>query len=294
MSLLHITPYLRKHRRAVEDLTFQHYRVHTHLDWQSVEGWLETLVSPLWLAWQGDRLISLMAASEPVEGTCWIRLVALRDDILNPQQVLSELWQPLARELHHLGVRRVALLLLRDWIKPFMVPLGFNYDEHIVTLFRGGHQPPSVIPATQLKIRTVISADIDSLVEIDHAAFPPMWRMSKTDIREAWRISAVCTVAMDEDKPVGYQLSTQTQDTAHLARLAVHPQQQNTGVGALLLADSLARFSRRNIHAMTVNTQASNLRSQRLYARYGFVRNGYDLPVYVAELPDAIVRDAAD
>ncbi len=294
MSLLTVTPYLRKHRRAIEDLTFQHYRVHTHLDWQNVEDWLNTLVSPLWLAWQGERLVGLMAASEPVEGTSWLRLIALHDDVLSPQNVLNELWLPLSTELLRGGVRRVALLMLRDWLKPYLSPLGFAYDEHIVTMFRGGHQPPQPVPVSNLKIHTVTSTDIDTLVAIDHAAFPAMWRMSKTDIREAWRISAVCTLALHEDTPVGYQLSTQAQDTAHLARLAVQPSAQETGVGTVLLTDALARFSRRNIHAMTVNTQASNVRSQRLYARYGFVRNGYDLPVYIADLPVSSARTAAD
>jgi [ribosomal protein S18]-alanine N-acetyltransferase len=294
VSLLSVTPYLRKHRRAVEDLIFQHYRVHTHLDWQGVEGWLDTLLSPMWLAWQGERLVGLMAVSEPVEGTSWMRLIAIHDEVLMPQEVLNEVWQPLSNELHHLGVQRLALLLVRDWLKPFLPPLGFSYDEHIVTMFRGGHQPPSQIPTHNLQIHAVTSTDLDTIVAIDHAAFPAMWRMSKSDLREAWRISAVCTLALQDNTPVGYELCTQAQDAAHLARLAVLPSIQGTGVGAVLLADALARFSRRNIHSMTVNTQASNIRSQRLYSRYGFVRNGYDLPVYIADLPRSSARSAAD
>jgi [ribosomal protein S18]-alanine N-acetyltransferase len=293
-SPLTITPYLRKHRRAVEDLLFQHYRVHTHLDWQSVESWVDSLNSPMWLAWQGERLIGAMAASEAVEGTSWMRIVAVHDEVLAPQTVFNEIWQPLSQELYRVGVRHIGLLMVRDWLKSFLSPLGFAYDEHIVTLFRGGHQPPNVIPTSTLNISTVTLNDIDTLVAIDHAAFPPMWRMSKNDIREAWRISAVCTMALQDDQPVGYQLCTQAQDAAHLARLAVNPQMQGTGIGATLLADVLARFARRNIHSMTVNTQASNIRSQRLYARYGFVRNGYDLPVYIATLPFTSARTAAD
>jgi ribosomal-protein-alanine N-acetyltransferase len=295
MSLpLTITPYLRKHRRTVEDLLFQHYRVHTHLDWQNIENWLETTNSPMWLAWQGEQLIGAMAASEGVEATSWMRVIAVHDDVLSPQSMFNEIWQPLSEELYRGGVRHVGLLMMRDWLKLFLSPLGFVYDEHIVTMFRGGHQPPSQIPASPLKINAVTSADLDLLVTIDHAAFPPMWRMSKNDIREAWRVSAVCTIALQDDQPVGYQLCTQAQDAAHLARLAVQPQMQGSGIGATLLADALARFARRNIHSMTVNTQASNIRSQRLYTRFGFVRNGYDLPVYIATLPVTSMRSAAD
>jgi RimJ/RimL family protein N-acetyltransferase len=41
------------------------------------------------------------------------------------------------------------------------------------------------------------------------------------------------------------------------------------------------------VRSLTVNTQASNHRSQRLYLRYGFERNGYDLGVWQAHLSRA-------
>ena len=51
-----------------------------------------------------------------------------------------------------------------------------------------------------------------------------------------------------------------------------------------LLIDLLRRFERRSVRAMTVNTQSSNLRSQRLYTGFGFERTGYDLPVWTVEI----------
>jgi hypothetical protein len=42
----------------------------------------------------------------------------------------------------------------------------------------------------------------------------------------------------------------------------------------------ITRFQRRNIQTITVNTQASNARSQQLYVRFNFLQNGYDLPVW--------------
>ena len=46
----------------------------------------------------------------------------------------------------------------------------------------------------------------------------------------------------------------------------------------------LRHFWRRGVYGVTVNTQDSNLASQRLYAKFGFARTGYDLPVWVADL----------
>jgi ribosomal protein S18 acetylase RimI-like enzyme len=66
--------------------------------------------------------------------------------------------------------------------------------------------------------------------------------------------------------------------------LAILPAAQGQGVGAQLLSDMVMRFTRRGFRSFTVNTQETNERSQRLYQRFGFVRNGYDLPVWFIHL----------
>jgi ribosomal protein S18 acetylase RimI-like enzyme len=83
---------------------------------------------------------------------------------------------------------------------------------------------------------------------------------------------------------VGYQLSTFYYEGGHLARLAVAPHAQATGVGNLLLADLIQRFARRGIYAITVNTQSSNERSTRLYTRYDFAPTGYNLAMWMTNL----------
>ena len=91
-------------------------------------------------------------------------------------------------------------------------------------------------------------------------------------------------MAVQNDAIIGYQISTVYRDGAHLARLAVDPAVQGQGVGKALLADTLRRFFRRGVYSMTVNTQASNGRSQRLYHQFNFERNGNDLPVWSIRL----------
>ena len=89
-----------------------------------------------------------------------------------------------------------------------------------------------------------------------------------------------CTVAVKANTILGYQLSTLYFDGAHLARLAIAPQAQGSGVGGALLGNLILRFFKRGIYTMTVNTQTSNQRSRNLYARFGFHPNGYDLPYW--------------
>ena len=52
----------------------------------------------------------------------------------------------------------------------------------------------------------------------------------------------------------------------------------------MLVSSMLRYFWRRGVYGVTVNTQESNLASQRVYTRLGFSRTGFDLPVWLAEL----------
>jgi ribosomal protein S18 acetylase RimI-like enzyme len=103
-------------------------------------------------------------------------------------------------------------------------------------------------------------------------------------MRQAYRNAYSCTLAEWNGMILGFQISTFFLEGAHLARLAVTPQAQGKGIGALLLQDLLQRFIRRGVYAMTVNTQSSNSRSLRLYQRFNFQPNGYDLPYWICTI----------
>jgi len=234
------------------------------------------------LAWHNEQLVGLMATSDPLNRTCWMRLVAVHED--SPvADVLHALWDGLSDELYGRGVRSVALLTMRNWIERYASEIGLRYIEDIITLSRTGSHLPT-LPPSNLVIRAAEIADIDTITQVDQAAFEAPWQLSLSEVRQAHRIAAISTVALLDDKIAGYQISTAHRNSAHLARLAVNPNMQSGGIGAALLRDVLERFIRRDIKTMTVNTQSSNLRSQRLYNRFGFHPNGYDMPVWMREL----------
>ena len=161
-----------------------------------------------------------------------------------------------------------------------------NFSEDIVTLRREGR----FIPQPRFTPRNIHIAEFTDLVEmtkVDQTAFNAPWQLNYEDLRQAMRISAHCTVVIENNAIIAYQLSTQYRKSGHLARLAVLPDYQGQGIGKLLLDDLIRRFMKRGVISLTVNTQASNYHSQRLYERYGFKRNGYDLPVWLSSLsPD--------
>ncbi len=279
---LTITPYHRRYLHAVRDLLFQNDQVHTHLDWHDTDSWIESDDAILRLAWYKGRLIGVMGVSAPLNRSCWIRLVAVQDMFHDVEGVLCALWDDLVTGLQD-TVDIVAFLAVRDWLIRYAPILGFTYGEDIVTLARSGYELPPPLPDAPI-IRSAEPRDLARMTEVDQAAFSPPWQLSYEEIRQAYRISSSCTVAMKDDVIVGYQLSTLYFDGAHLARLAVLPTIQGGGIGGALLGDLLRRFIRRGVYSMTVNTQATNYRSRNLYTRFGFHANGYDLPYWFSRL----------
>lgn len=280
---LTVTPYHRRNLQGVRDLIFHSNKVHTHLDWHDIEGWIESPEATLRLAWDKGRLVGLMGISIPLNQACWLRLAAIHEFYYDPELILCALWDHFTQELVQQRVEIVAILAVQDWITRYAPVLGFHYGEDIVTLARAGYTIPGPRP-NQPTIRTGELRDLTTLAEIDQTAFAPPWQLSLDDIRQAYRICSSCTVAVNDNTILGYQLSTLYFEGAHLARLAVAPNAQGAGIGAALLGDLLQRFFRRGVTAITVNTQSSNHRSRSLYTRFGFQPNGYDLPYWWTHL----------
>lgn len=234
------------------------------------------------LSWDGRRLVGLLAVSAPVNHTCWIRLAAVHDQTAG-QPVLAGLWEDLSSRLRENDIHCVSLLIINDWLLRYIPTLGFRFAEDVVTLRRTGRSVP-LLADSRVIVRSAALEDLERILPVDHAAFGAPWQLSLTELRQAYRIAAHCTVATVDGAILGYQLSTTFRSTGHLARLAVLPSAQGRGVGSALLDDVIRRFWRHDVVTVTVNTQAGNHRSQRLYHHYGFRRNGYDLPVWQADL----------
>jgi ribosomal-protein-alanine N-acetyltransferase len=128
------------------------------------------------------------------------------------------------------------------------------------------------------------SADLPQVAELDARAFAPLWRNSLAGLERAFSQAGHATVAEEAGQLIGYQITTQNPFSAHLARLAVHPQKQRHGIGYALVQDLIVEMRRRDLNRVTVNTQADNKASLALYARLGFYRTQESYPVYLFDL----------
>lgn len=282
---LSITPYQRRFRRPLMDLLEFHYRLHIHLDWTTVDEWLDDPATLLRLAWEGNKLMGVIGASPPIANTSWLRMVFIHDDG-DPDTVIGALWPEVKTELITRQIREVGVLMLRPWLGAHLQPLGFTVQENVVTLARNGG-------AIHMPLRhdlTIVHGDLrdlDYVVRVDHAAFPPIFRMQTDSLRAAIRTSNSFTLAIHNKQVIGYQISMRYSDGAHLARLATVPAAQGTGIGGALLGEMLTSFQKRGAHHITVNTQQSNQKSLSLYHRFGFAENGVDYPVWIYNLSNS-------
>jgi ribosomal-protein-alanine N-acetyltransferase len=271
--------YKREHRHDVLSLLFYSRRTHNHLDWYKAGQWLDLQGNTIQLAYDNNgKLIGVMGLSTALNHGSWIRLLAIAQGY-DVGLVLKILWQALCPQLESKDIQTVAVLIINTWLSNYLPALGFQYIEDVVTLHRTGI--PLAAPLQHnLTLRNGYSEDIAEIMQVDHAAFTPPWQMTRTDIYHSQRQAASCTIAEYEGQVIGYELSTRHHTSGHLARLAVLPDMQGKRIGAVLLDNLISKFNRRGVRSLTVNTQQSNIRSQRLYARYGFHRNGFDLPIW--------------
>jgi ribosomal protein S18 acetylase RimI-like enzyme len=281
MTVITVTAYEPRYRQQVLDLFYRAYQVHIHLDWYSIEQWLETGAEILRLAWDDHHLVGVMGAAQPLHDTSWIRLILLRDRAPS-RTTLRALWDSVSKALIPLGVRSAWLLLSNETLSDDVRALDFEQDEWVVTLRRQGEEFPEPV-ATAIEILPLELDHLEPAVRVDHAAFAPPWQLDTQDLYQAVRQSDSATIALLNGEVIGYQLSTRYRETGHLARLAVMPDQQGKGVGGALLRHMIAGFLRKRVATVTVNTQLSNVQSQRLYEYYGFRRNHFDLPVWKYE-----------
>lgn len=276
-----LTAYDRPYRSSFLNLMYESRHTHTHLDWHSPLQWLETGDHFTRLLWQDGELLGFVALSLPLNGTSWLRLSAL-----SPTTEIMPAWRRLWKDIReHLGaypVTEVYVLVVDTWLTPALMDAGFTYVEDVVTLYRP-HQtltPPPTRDDLTLDLDLAYSEDIEGILPVDHDAFAPPWQLTRDELWQAMRQASHSTVARHKGRIIGYQISTRHNKSGHLARLAVARAYQGRGIGGYLLNHLIQAFERRHIKRMTVNTQRSNWRSQRLYQRYGFQRNGFDLSVW--------------
>jgi ribosomal-protein-alanine N-acetyltransferase len=278
---LQVRPAIPSDQQQIADLILLASHVHRHLDWRTPLDWLGC--SPYWVLVEGRHLVGALACPPDPESISWIRLFAFASH-LSGSSVWLPLWQAARNELVESGGATVAVIATQHWFDAILLENGYDPKGQI-TLLEWNDQPfiPAPIPAN-INLRTRTVDDLPHVVEVDSAAFEPLWRNSYAALSKAYSQASYASIAEDADGIVGYQLSTGSQSGAHLARLAVRPDVQGRGLGKALVGDLIKHMQNSGGWHLTVNTQADNAASLALYHKLGFRRTGEQFPVYTLQV----------
>jgi len=111
------------------------------------------------------------------------------------------------------------------------------------------------------------------VLRIDQAAFPWLWRNSRAELDAYIATTGVAVYLVEADgEPVAYVGATPFSGWAHIDRIAVSPHLQGRGLGWKSLSLAVDDLRRKGARRVALSTQRTNLRSQRLYERFGFWR----------------------
>jgi [ribosomal protein S18]-alanine N-acetyltransferase len=201
-------------------------------------------------------------------------VTALARAALERLEELAEPWQVIA-------------LANPTWLPQPLLEGGFQQVDEIYFFQRtrrdvpATHQPAHLRPAAQ--------ADLAHLARLDAETFTPLWHMGETDLVQFF-FSCRMQVSVWSGQVVGYAITalpgaaSDSSKPAQLVRLAVHPSVQGRGIGRQLAVDSIAYTLSSGVSSLYLNTQASNQRSQHLYAALGFRPTGRPVPVLVRQI----------
>lgn len=278
---LSISQATKEDYEQLADFFNQNPCIHRHLDWFSPLDWLGN--EPFLIEKTEDQIRATLCAVPENAQTAWIRVFGIRKRH-QPSPVWEEMLAKTIQNLRKQKIDLLASLSLHTWYQALLEVSGFEHRLNVVVLEWQDEFPDSSEQNQQIEIRKMAITDLPDVEEIDRLAFPPLWQNTLTGLTKAFNQTGISTVATIQGKIVGYQISTAMTIYGHLARLAVHPNNQRQGIAFTLVYDLLKRFQRRGFWRVTVNTQSDNYSSLRLYEKFSFKQTGEKIPVYALPL----------
>jgi ribosomal protein S18 acetylase RimI-like enzyme len=180
------------------------------------------------------------------------------------------------------GTALVLITELDERRRPsFYERLGFQALEEVITyeLDRPTAQPLATnalrpLSLTFVPVEAHDHQHLETVLRIDHVAFPWIWWNSATEL-SAYSVTpgVALYLGLIDGDPIGYVGITSYPGWGHLDRIAVLPEFQGRGLGRRILGFASATLARRGARRIGLSTQVDNVRSQRLYEHFGFRRS---------------------
>ena len=229
-----------------------------------------------------DHLVGALLATIDVPPVAWVRMAAISERLWAFEWI-SELLHALQPHLTEAGARTLAWMGSQGWARSALQRRGFETAARVITLSKSDRSVPQV-GAPEATLRPAIDADYGPMASIDRQAFDPLWWRSEESVRQRAATTSRFLVAELTGQVIGYAEREQHAHQGHLNRLVVEPNQQNVGIGGLLLRATLEHLWAAGSKVVSLNTQASNPASRGLYKRFGFRPTGAAATVWTLPL----------
>lgn len=138
-------------------------------------------------------------------------------------------------------------------------------------------------------IRLAERRDVPELLALEVAQFPEPWTRSMLLDEITNEATRRYTVAIEEEKVIGYLGVMWVMDELHVNTLGTLPGHEGRGVATALLNDAWVVARGRGVHRATLEVAVSNTRAQELYRRFGFSPVGVRKNYYERTHEDALI-----
>jgi ribosomal protein S18 acetylase RimI-like enzyme len=174
-----------------------------------------------------------------------------------------------ADHLLEIGIPGVASPPLPEISSGIWLSAGF---EPYLSLDLYSRELVGSLPEPPHEVTTGGERDWGPTVNIDRAAFPPLWRLDRDGLQEAMGATPYASLLLtrNDDRPTGFAIVGVGSIAGYLQRVAIHPDYAGQGLGRSLVRAANKWARRRGAHSMMLNTQMNNESAARLYLSEGF------------------------
>jgi len=129
--------------------------------------------------------------------------------------------------------------------------------------------------SAKITLRPYVSADFESLYEIDQACYEPAIAYSRRELRNYLRFpGADCIVAEAEKNLVGFILTAHGKSWGYIVTIDVLADYRRSGVGTLLLAEAERRIAAEGVREISLETATDNTSAIAFWQKHGYRKRG--------------------
>jgi ribosomal-protein-alanine N-acetyltransferase len=247
-----------------------------HLDWLSDQ---ERLFDEFSFALiDGNSIKAMLALSADIPQISWISFfTSLRDG--KHAEYFAYLYAQALSYIKSYAVNSVFLLDLRPWMTVLAESQGFTLQDQVISLDCSPSKVPQLYLSEGIQIQPLQSTDLPAVLSLDWLSFPLQWQISARGLDKLLQNGGLHSVLLRDGQLIAYAMHSVYSAFAHLDRIAVLPNFQSQGYGKALITSQIQALLISGIVKFTVNTQGSNLPSQRLYRSLGYSETGTPVSV---------------